>query len=39
MCLEASGAARGVHNRVKSRYGECDQGGARVVEEPNYVFF
>ena len=33
MCLEASGATRGVKRRVISRFWEFDQGGAWVVEE------
>ena len=37
MGLEAHGATRGVQDRVISRSGECDQGGAGVVEEPNDV--
>ena len=35
MRLEAPGAARGVQDHLIGRSGECDQGGARVVEEPN----
>ena len=37
MCLEAQGATRGVQGRVISRSGECDQGGAGVVEESNDI--
>ena len=37
MGLEAPGATRGVRGRVISRFGECDQGGTGLVEEPNYV--
>ena len=36
MGLEAPGATRGVQGRVISRSGECDQGGAGAVKEPNY---
>ena len=35
--LEAPGATRGVQGRVIGRSGECDQGGAEVVEEPNDI--
>ena len=37
MSLEAPGATRGVQSRVIGRFGECDQGGAGVVEEPNDI--
>ena len=37
MILEAPGVARGVQGRVIGRSGECDQGGAGVVEEPNDI--
>ena len=37
MGLEAPGATRGVQGRVINRSGGCDQGGAGVVEERNYV--
>ena len=35
MSLEAPEATRGVQGRVMGRSGECDQGGAGVVHEPN----
>ena len=37
MSLEAPGVARGVQGRVIGRSGECDQGGAGVVEESNDI--
>ena len=39
MGLEALGATRGVQGRVINRSGECDQGGAGLVEKLNYVTF
>ena len=37
MRFEAPGAIRGVQGRVIGRSGECDRGGAGVVEEPNDI--